>query len=195
MEYKKKPISDLLRLPKTVYTLKDIFLIWGDTDRLNTTAAVNHYIKTGQLYRIRRGIYGKDKEYDRMELATRIFTPSYISFETVLARAGIIFQYYERIKIASYLSREISIDNQIYEYKKIHDYILTNSIGIDSTKEYSIATPERAFLDTAYINTDYHYDNTQPLNWDIVFEILPIYQNQRLVKMINRLYKDFKENN
>ena len=53
MEYKKKLISDLLRLPKTVYTLKDIFLIWGDTDRLNTTAAVNHYIKTGQLYRIR----------------------------------------------------------------------------------------------------------------------------------------------
>jgi predicted transcriptional regulator of viral defense system len=194
MEYKKKLLSDLLRSPKTVYTFKDISLIWGDTDRSNTMSAASYYIRTGQLYRIRRGIYGKDKNYNRLELATRIFTPSYVSFETVLAKNGVIFQYYERIKIASYLSREISIDNQIYEYKKINDDILTNSVGIDSTKEYSIAVPERAFLDTVYINTEYHFDNLQPLNWDLVFEIVPIYQNKRLVNTINKLYKDFKEN-
>jgi len=39
----------------------------------------------------RRGIYAKDKNYDRLELANRIYTPSYISLETVLSREGIVF--------------------------------------------------------------------------------------------------------
>lgn len=194
MEYKKKSISDLLRSPKTVYTFKDISLLWGDTDRPNTVAAVNYYVKTGQLYRIRRGIYAKDKQYDRLELATRVFTPAYVSFETILGKSGIIFQYYKSIKLASYLSREIIIDDQVFEYKKIKNEILTNAAGIDSTQEYSIASTERAFLDTAYINTDYHFDHLDPLNWDLVFEMLPIYQNQRLTKMINKLHRAFKNN-
>jgi hypothetical protein len=38
-----------------------------------------------------RGIYAKDKDYDKVELAGRIFTPGYVSFETVLVRSGINF--------------------------------------------------------------------------------------------------------
>ncbi|KKW35958.1 MAG: hypothetical protein UY82_C0032G0002 [Candidatus Uhrbacteria bacterium GW2011_GWC2_53_7] len=189
MKYEKKPISDILRSPKTVFTFKDISLIWGNTDKKATIAGVNYYVKKGDLYRIRRGIYGKDKNYDKQELATRIFTPSYISFETVLGQSGVTFQYYSQIFVASYLKRDIVIDGQTYSYRKIKDVVLTNSAGIEHKGESSMATKERAFLDRIYVSKDYHFDNLHALDWDKVFEILPIYNNKRLEKKVKTYFK------
>jgi len=192
MKYKKKPISNVLRSPKTVFTFKDISLIWGDTNRDTTIASIGHYVRTGQLFRIRRGIYTKDQNYNREELATRIFTPSYISFETVLGRSGVNFQYYSQIFVASYLTREIIIDNQTYSFKKIKDLLLANPSGIKHEEEFPIATKERALLDTLYINKNYHFDNIGSLDWEKIFEILPIYNNKRMIKEVNNLYTHFK---
>lgn len=189
MKYEKKPISDILKSNKTVFTFKDIALIWGNSDVKATIAGVNYYVKTGQLYRIRRGIYAKDKQYSKLELATRIFTPSYVSFETVLTQAGINFQFYEKITVASYQTRQIVVDGQTYSYKKIKDFVLTNAMGIEHTGERSIASPERALLDTIYIHTDYHFDNFGSVQWDKVFEILPIYKNKRMVRKVKEFFE------
>lgn len=194
MKYNKKPLSAILRSAKTVFTFKDIALLWGNSDKKATIAGVNYYVKTGQLYRIRRGIYAKDKNYNKMELASRIFTPAYVSFETVLTRAGINFQFYANIIVASYQTREIVIDGQTYTYKKIKDFVLTNAIGIEHKNEISMASPERALLDTLYINKDYYFDNVHSLNWDKIFEILPIYKNQRMIKKVEKLFTRYKNN-
>ena len=189
MKYEKRPITAILRSPKTVFTFKDIALIWGDDNKSAIASAINYYVRTGQLYSIRRGIYAKDKNYQKEELATRIFTPSYISFETVLAKEGINFQYYSQIFVASYLTRELTIDNQTYVFKKIKNLVLTNPAGIMHANETSIATAERAVLDTLYINTDYHFDNVRSLDWDKVFEILPIYKNKSLARKLVQIKK------
>lgn len=192
MKYEKKPISDILRSNKTVFTFKDISLIWGDSDQKATIDGVNYYVKTGELHRIRRGIYAKNKNYDKLELATRIFTPSYVSFETILTQAGINFQFYNKITAASYQTREVIIDGQAYSYKKIKDFVLTNSAGVEHKGETSVAGPERAFLDTIYIHKDYHFDNLGSLNWDKVFEMLPIYKNKRMAKKIDEFFEHYK---
>lgn len=194
MKYEKKPISGILRSSNTVFNFRDISIIWGDTNRKASIAGVNYYVKTGSLYRIRRGIYAKDKNYDKSELAIKIYTPSYISFETVLAKAGIIFQFYGQIFIASYLTREITADGQIYSYRKIKDSILTNHSGIEQQKNSATASPERAFLDVVYLNKDYHFDNLSNLDWNKVFEILPIYGgNKRMGKKIKQYYEEDKK--
>jgi len=186
-------LSKILRTKNTVFTFKDISLLWRETDANLVKRRISHYVKTGKLYSIRRGIYAKDKNYDQFELATKIYTPSYISFETVLAKAGIIFQYYEQIFIASYLSREITIDDERYTYKKIKDSILTNSLGIEIKDNYSIANPERAFLDIIYLYKDYHFDNLSPLNWEKVFDILPIYQNKKMEERVQKYFKNISK--
>jgi hypothetical protein len=188
----KKPISAILKSKKTVFTFKDISLLWGLTDRKSAVAGINYYVSTGDLYRIRRGIYAKDKDYDKVELASRIYTPAYVSFETVLARAGMIFQYYSQIFVASYLTREITIDSQTYVYRKIKDTVLTDAVGVLNQEGSAVATKERAFLDTIYINTDYHFDSLGLLDWDRVFEILPLYNNKRMTKKVHAHYDDFK---
>lgn len=190
---RRRNILDIYRSSRTVFTFKDLSLILGETDKDYLRKTVYRYMKTGKLYSIRRGIYTKDKNYDKLELATKIYTPSYVSFETVLAKAGVIFQYYSQIFVASYLSREITIDNQTYSYKKIKDAILTNSLGIESKENYSIASPERAFLDILYLYKDYHFDNLAPLNWQKIYKILPIYKRKIMQKRVERYYEAAKE--
>ncbi len=182
-------LTTILRSNKTVFTSKDIALLWHDPGTSATRVRLNYYVKKGDLYRIRKGLYAKSRKYNKLELATRIFTPSYVSFETVLAKEGLIFQYYDKIFVASYLTREITIDQQIYSYRRIKVVVLTNTVGIEHVSETSIATKERAFLDTLYVNADYQFDNVRSLNWEVVFEILPIYNNQRMAKKVNSLYK------
>ncbi|MCX6706513.1 MAG: hypothetical protein NTV24_05470, partial [Candidatus Woesebacteria bacterium] len=70
--------------------------------------------------------------------------------------------------------------------------ILTNNTGVENKESCWIATPERALLDTVYLNKDYHFDNLSLLNWDSIFAILPMYDNKRMIKKINEYYQNFK---
>ena len=147
-------------------------------------------MKSKELYPLRRGIYAKDKNYDRLELANKIFSPAYISFETVLAKEGVVFQHYDRIFVASYLTREISCDGRIYAYRRLKNYVLANSSGVEIKANYSIASRERAFLDTLYLNPNYHFDNLSSIDWTKCREILPIYGNKALAKRLDLSLKE-----
>ncbi len=183
----------ILRSEKTVFSFKELVLLTGNTNFKNLNAQIRYYIKKGELYHVRRGLYAKDKNYDRFEVATKILRPAYISFETVLAQAGIIFQYYSQIFVASYRTESILCDGQTYTFRRIKSPILTNSTGITIKDTYSISSPERAFLDVAYLHKDYHFDNLSPLNWDKVYDILPIYGgNKRMEQMVARQHSLYK---
>lgn len=187
-------IEILLRSLKTVFSTKDIALLWGEKGEVNVRVRLSNYVKNGRLIRVHHGIYAKDKNYDRLELATRIYTPSYISFETVLTRAGVNFQYYGNIFVASYVTREIEADGQKISFIRMKDYVLSNTIGIEHTNDVATATKERAFLDRIYISKDYYFDHLDVLDWDKIFEILPIYRNQRMNKKVEEYFKHYKEN-
>jgi len=182
-------ISTLLRSNNTVFTFKELSLIWNETDFTLIKKRVYRYTKMGKLYSIRKGIYAKDKNYDKLELANKIFTPAYISLETVLSREGIVFQQYDQIFIVSYLSREISCKGQTYVFRRMKDVILTNSQNIEKKGNYYIASKERAFLDTIYLNKKYHFDNLSSLEWDVCFEMLSIYNNKAMAKRLNSYHK------
>lgn len=177
----------LLRSPRTIFSTKDAALLWSEGRPQTVTSRLNKYVKAGKLHRVHRGLFAKDKNYNAFELATRVYTPAYISFETVLAKAGVIFQFYSQIFVASYLTRELVIGGQSYALKKIRDSILTNRAGIEAKENYFVASPERAFLDVVYLNKEYHFDNLGSINWDKVAEILSIYGgNKRMEAKIKK---------
>ena len=111
----------LLRSKNSVFSTKDVALLWRETQTGAAQVRLNYYVKTGKLIRVRRGIYVKDKNYDKYEFATKIFRPSYVSFETVLGASGMTFQYYGNIFIASYIKREIRCDGQTYSFNSQSD--------------------------------------------------------------------------
>ena len=179
-------LEALLRSPKTVFTTRDIALLWGEAAENALCVRLSKYAKAGKLVRIHRGVYAKDRDYNRFELATRIYTPSYISFETILTRTGVNFQYYGNIFVASYVSRELVVDRQKISFVRMKTDILSNPAGINHSEGYSVATKERAFLDRVCVSKDYHFDHLDVLDWDKVFEILPIYHNKQMEKKVLR---------
>ena len=186
----------LLRSPKTIFSTKDVSLLWGEEVEVAARVRLNKYVKSGKLIRVRRGLYAKDKNYDKNELAAKIYTPSYISFETVLGAAGVTFQYYSQIFVSSYQTKEIEIEGQKYVFKKMKEDMVTSSIGIEGKGNYSIATVERAFLDVLYQNKQYHFDNLRPINWEKVHEILPVYGgNKRMEATVKKLEESAKATN
>ncbi|MEA2092744.1 MAG: hypothetical protein U9P61_02125 [Patescibacteria group bacterium] len=182
-------IAKLYASPKTILTTKDIALIWGETNTANLLAKIKYYAKRGLLIRLSRGIFAKNKEYDFKELAGSIYTPSYISFETVLREAGVIFQHYEAIFVAGPYPITKKIDGHTIIFRKLKDSILYNGLGVKKEEGYSIATSERAFLDTIYLSPKFYFDNLRPINWDICFEFVKIYDNKQLVKRLKNYQK------
>ena len=187
-------LKNILRSKQTVFTFKDLLLMWTGVDAKTARVRINYYVQRGELVPIRRGIYAKDTNYDRFELATKIYTPAYISFETILGNAGVTFQYYSQIFVASYQTKEIVADNQRIVFRTLKNTILTDSAGIDHKDFYDAASPERAFLDVVYLHKEYYFDQLSHLNWDKVYEILPIYgKNLKMRDRVSRYHQIARE--
>jgi len=179
--------------PKTIFTNKDLALIWQENNKNNLKEKISYYAKRGSLIRLTRGIFAKDKNYNVRELATSIYTPSYISFETALRDKGLIFQHYDRIFLAGPWTKKIIINKQSFVFRKLKDSVLYNPSDISNKDNYSIASAERAFLDTIYLFPDYYFDNLRAVNWEKCFELVKIYNNKQLAKRLNKYYKNYAQ--
>lgn len=187
-------LLSIFKSKSTVLTFKEIlFNAPIGTSPALLKRKLHYYVQKGELHSIRRGIYARSKDYDKFELATKIFTPAYISFETVLLQAGVIFQYYSTIFVATYQTRDIECDGQNYSYRKLKDIILVNTMGIENRGNYFIASPERAYLDLLYLNKDYYIDNLSALNFDKVFSLLSIYDNERMMRVVQTHHKKLQD--
>jgi len=173
---------------RTVFRLRDVALLVGDNDFDSLNKKLNYYVRTGRLLNPRKGIYAKPG-YSNEELACILYTPSYISLEYVLQKAGVIFQFDSRITAVSYLSRNIDIKDQVFSYRRIKGEIMTNLKGIiRRNDQVNIATGERAFLDLLYLDKLYYFDNLNPLNKSKVYDLLPIYKSKSLNDIVKNLF-------
>ena len=175
---------------RTVFRLKDVAMLTGETSFDSLKLKLNYYVRTGRLQNPRKGLYCKPN-YNQKELACRIFVPAYISLEYVLQQAGVVFQYDSRFTVISYLSREVEIDGKIFSFRQLKKEILISTQGIiQQGNTVTIATPERAFLDMIYLNGAMYFDNLHPLKRDLIEQILPIYNSKILTKRVKKILDD-----
>ncbi len=168
---------------RTVFSLNDVAMLIGESEFKKLNERLNYYVRKGKLLRPRKGIYAKPG-YKPEELACTLYTPSYISLEYVLQKAGVVFQYDERITVVSYLSRSVDIEGRIYAYRKIKGEILIVTQGIIQTGNVNI----RAFLDILYLNKEYYFDNLTPLDKNLITKLLPEYQSKTLTAKVKKLF-------
>lgn len=184
----------LYKQPQTVFTMKDISLMFPGIPYANLKKRMSDFARAGAIEKLRRGIYAKDN-YNRLELANKLYAPSYISLETVLVKAAMIFQYYETVFAVSYLARTVQVGDQTIVYRKIKNPILLNKQGIEEENGVMIASPERAFLDVVFLYRGYHIDNLGPLDWEKVMDLKSIYNSKALNKRVDGYYQIYKEEN
>ncbi|MBN2396269.1 MAG: hypothetical protein JXC36_07395 [Candidatus Atribacteria bacterium] len=183
-------IFEIYKDSRTVFTLKEIALLLNVPELKRLKQRIHYYVQTNKLRNPRKGIYVKE-DYLSEELACKVNSPSYISLEYVLQKAGIIFQYSTNITLVSYLSRTIDIDGHFLVYRKIKNPVLYNAVGINRGKNgINIASPERAFLDTNYLNKNFHFDSLLGLNRESIMKMLVLYQSKELEKRVLKMFKN-----
>lgn len=180
MNKKSDFILEVFKDRRTVFTFNDLGLLLGETDNSKLKQKINYFVRKQILLNIRKGIYTK-KDYNPEELACKINTPSYLSLEYVLRKAGAIFQYSANYTVVSYLSRSLEVDSLAFQFRKVKESVLLNTAGIERQKEgVNIAVPERALLDLLYLDQEFYLDHPEIINRKKILEILPIYQSNTM---------------
>lgn len=191
MQDRGQNLPQLLKAKNTVFSPEELCILWNETRRPNLYQKLRIYTKNKSIYQIKKGFYAKDQDYKREEFANKLYKPSYLSLNTVLAREGVIFQYDSRIYSVGYLSREIKVDNQGYIYKRIKEVILLNPRGLRFEDGYWGASRERAFLDALYLYKDYYFDNLNSIDWQACFELVEIYSSKALERRLKEYHKKY----
>ncbi len=185
----------LYQKPQTVFSSSELSLIFPGIRENNLRRRLSYFAAIRKLRRLRHGLYAKI-DFNPLEVAGKIYSPSYISRETILKKHGMIFQESETISAVSYLTRKIEMPefNIKISYRKLKDEVLCNRFGLVEQNGWFEAGAERAFLDAVFLYKNYHFDNLGMLDWNKINELKNIYKSQALEKRIKEYYKIKKEN-
>lgn len=187
-------MKNIYQFNKTIYTINELGLIWKITNRNVLRNKVFYWVKKNKLKRLKRGVYSIVDKYEKFELAGKLESPSYVSLSTVLQKEAVVFQYDSSVTSVAQINRNYQVNKTGYSYRKIKDSVLFNDLGLIRKKTYTIASRERAVLDMLYLVPRFYFDNLAKLNWEKAFELVKIYNNKRVSREFNKLYKLEKEN-
>lgn len=159
-------VEKIINTNQTVRTIPELkIFLWIDNFP-KISKILQSFKKKWLLFCYYRWIWCR-KEYDKLELASKIKSKSYISLQTVLQKEWVIFQ--DRSNTITLVS-DNSVNKQVGAiYIKIHKItkaLLTDPIWITNTWIYQIASIERAVCDMLYLDHNFYFDN--PNNLDIV---------------------------
>ncbi|MEW6418013.1 MAG: hypothetical protein AB1480_07815 [Nitrospirota bacterium] len=187
----------------TVFSLRDIKGIDSDFFR----ARLNEWQNKGYIRKIVKGYYIftdlKLSENVLFEIANKIYSPSYISFETALFYYNLIPESVYGITSAS-TRRTYDFKSQIAEFSyrtiKPDLFFGYNIIGYNN-KHFKIAGVEKAVLDYFYVRPDMKTEDDfagmrinsdlflKQINEDNLQEFLERFAKRTLAKRVNLLLK------
>jgi len=136
---------------KPYYSLTDLQVILGVSREVAKVVA-NRFSQAGVLERLASNTYVSPLIGFEVELvANTLYSPSYLSFESALARYGILSQIPYTLTFATTRRpKKISLGGREVEYRKIKPELF---FGYDLVGRVYIAAPEKALLDAIYFAT------------------------------------------
>lgn len=163
--------AQIAKLGEVVFHSKDLANLWQIHSQNTLHTTLKRYKQRGLLIRIYRNLYSLKpvEDIEGMLLGLKaIHEYAYISTETVLADAGIIYQAQDKITLVSSKSRKFSIGPYLYYSRKMADKYLFNPIGVVDKNKIKIATIERAVADLLYFQPEYFFDAARLIKWQRV---------------------------
>lgn len=171
----------------SVFTIEDISTLWQISDRKVLLESIKYYLRTHRLKSLKRGVYVIHEAYSELELAQKLYTPSYISLHTALGLHGINFQHYETIYAVALKRKKIEVDEKLFSYHALNENIFWNSLGVVRKETYYLAEPERAVCDTIYLFPQVGFDYIQKLDIEKLRSIARLYQSQTLINKVEKI--------
>ncbi len=186
MQYMKNIILNVWNSKSTVFSVNELSNIIEHSSDSSLRLKISNYAKRWYIEKIERWLYAlPNREVNPFELANKIYSLSYISFFSALYYHGIIFQAdpghvflaYKKSsnKFIKKLNLEISLKN-------LKQDILLNTTWLIYKWTYTIASPERAFLDTIYLYQNIFIDNIDWLKIKEIQKLIPIYKRDNMMQ-------------
>jgi predicted transcriptional regulator of viral defense system len=185
-----KKLNILHKSGRTVFSTQELMLYWAVENKRVLYTQIARFKEQGFLRTIQRGLYALEGVgVNEFELAGKLKKNSYISFETVLAKNGIINQWYGIYFSAS--DRKLFVENDYgkFDYRRLTTKVLNNRLGVVNQGSYFIASTERAICDYFYEVGFQQLDDLDGVDKTKLLKISKIYKNKRLEKDINKLIK------
>jgi len=139
----------LQRFNKRIYNFSDLKKLLNIEDDDSLYVKISRLVERGLLKRIKKGVYYLEgREPDSFEIANVLYEPSYLSLETALNYYGILVQTpYIIFSITTKRAKRVIFNNIEYHYLQINRKYFK---GYTKEKNFLIATPEKALVDTLY---------------------------------------------
>ena len=139
----------LQRFNKRIYNFSDLKKLLNAKSDDSLYVKISRLVERGLLKRIKKGVYYLEgREPDSFEIANVLYEPSYLSLETALNYYGILVQTpYIIFSITTKRAKRVIFNNIEYHYLQINRKYFK---GYTKEKNFLIATPEKALVDTLY---------------------------------------------
>lgn len=142
-------LKKLEKLKKDYYSVKDLERII-DIQVGNLRKQLTRWVEKGILVRIAKGVYAPyGTEIDVLKIANQMYYPSYLSFESVLSKYGILSQVPYTLTFATpKRTRKMILNDTEVEFTKLSDKYYFGYVFEDGV---NIASPEKALVDCLYL--------------------------------------------
>lgn len=172
-------INTLLKTKQTVFTTQQLQELFPTIKASSLAMALSRYKQVDKLFNPQRGIWTLPV-FSQEELGCTLYPQGYISLETVLYDAGVIFQWYgASTRVVRINTRHKTFQDHTYYAFKIKDELFTNPLGVRVLDAIRKATPERALCDLIYLQHKPQIDNPDyflnPQSLARLKELLPFY--------------------
>jgi len=148
--------NDIKKINKLYFTYQDAAKILSITEN-SARVLCTRYVKQKYLIRLKRNFYILKERWDnitpnqRLELANILQVPSYISLMAALSFYEYTTQVQQKFveSISLYRTFTKDIEGVVFNYSRIkRDYYF----GFSKKNNIFIASPEKAFIDSLYLN-------------------------------------------
>ena len=182
----------LQRFNKRIYSFSDLKKLLNIEDDDSLYVKISRLVESGLLKRIKKGVYYLEgREPDSFEIANVLYEPSYLSLETALNYYGILVQTpYIIFSITTKRAKRVIFNNIEYHYLQINRKYFK---GYTKEKNFLIATPEKALVDTLYFmalgktKVDIDELNLEVIDKNILKSYISEIDNRVFKRFINRV--------
>jgi len=168
-------LKTLIDSKKTVFALGDFQSFWGKENKRNVVMTARRMVKRELLLKLGKGYYALNKDYNRYELANTIISPSYVSFHSALLFWGVAFQKEEAVHSAALFNYEKELDGTLYSYHAMKKELFFDTRGVIVKDYVSIASSERAILDSFYFGFLVNVDNQEAISRNELLSLSLLY--------------------
>ncbi len=142
-------INQLQNLDRGFFTISDLEKI-TNLSKPSLKVALSRLVKQNILVRLKKGVYQLSLNYvDTRKIASQIYYPSYLSFESALSDYGILSQIpYTQTFATIKKSKKFYLQNTEVEFTQIKSDLFW---GYELKNGIYIAEPEKALLDELYL--------------------------------------------